>query len=263
MSIVLRENEWAEQAIQSKTLGVKPSETFRRVARYYLDEGYSKSDVRKNLDVFLLQCDSSASLPKWSPILDYALNRACKCKAINIDYITVTEPEIAKVNAVEGKQTKRLAFALVCLAKYWDAVNPNGDHWVNSKDNEIMTMANIKTSIRRQGLMYWQLKDDGLIQFSRKVDNTNVRVVFLQEGNPVVKVSDFRNLGYQYLKYCGEPYFECANCGMTVRYNDPNNRRRQKYCKSCATEIAIQQRTNYAMRGSRRENEASKLKEVS
>ena len=35
MSIVLKENDWAEKMIQSKSLGKKPSETLRRVARYY------------------------------------------------------------------------------------------------------------------------------------------------------------------------------------------------------------------------------------
>ena len=47
MSIVLKENDWAEKMIQSKSLGKKPSETLRRVARYYIDSGMRK---RKRLD---------------------------------------------------------------------------------------------------------------------------------------------------------------------------------------------------------------------
>ena len=42
MSIVLKENDWAEKMIQSKSLGKKPSETLRRIARYYIDNGYEK-----------------------------------------------------------------------------------------------------------------------------------------------------------------------------------------------------------------------------
>lgn len=248
MSIVLRENEWAEKMIQSRTLGKKPSETLYRVARYYIDAGYSKNDVRKKLDVFLLQCEPDASLPKWSDSLDYAVTRAMKYEAVNIPCIVVTEPELTAINNLKGKQIKRLAFTLLCLSKYWNIIIPNGDFWVNTPDNEIMAMANINTSIKRQGMMYWTLREAGMIQFSKKVDNTNVKVCFITDGKPAVEISDFRNIGYQYLKYCGEPYFECANCGITVKYNDPDKGRKQKYCKSCAAEIATQQKVNYAMR---------------
>lgn len=248
MSIILRENEWAEKMIQSRDIGKKPSETLYRVARYYLDAGYKKSDVRKKLDVFLLQCEPTASLPKWASALDYAVNRASKYEAINIQSIKITKPEIERINSLDGKQIKRLAFTLLCLAKYWQVVIPNGDYWVNTQDNEIMSMANINTSIKRQSMMYWTLRENGMIQFSKKIDNTNVRVCFVEDGETAIEISDFRNIGYQYLKYQGEPYFECANCGITVKYNDPVKGRKQKYCKSCASEIAMQQRINSVMR---------------
>lgn len=248
MSIILKENEWAEQMIQSRTLGKKPSETLCRVARYYLDNGYTKKEVRNKLDTFLIQCEPTASLTKWSDSLDYAVTRACKYKAIDIEYIEITDIEMEKIYDLKSKQIQRLAFTLLCLAKYWQIVIPSGDYWVNNKDNEIMALANINTSIKRQSLMYWTLREAGMIQFSRKIDNTNVKVCFAEEGNVVYRVSDFRNLGYQYLKYRGEPYFECQNCGITTKYNDPLKGRKQKYCKTCASEIAVQQRVNAVMR---------------
>lgn len=256
MSIVLKENEWAEQMIQSRSLGKKPSETLCRVARYYIDNGYSKKEVRNKLDAFLLLCEPTSSLPKWSDSLDYAVTRACKYKAIDIDYIEITDAEMKKIDSLDGKQIRRLAFTLLCLAKYWSSVIPNSDYWVNNKDNEIMSMANINTSIKRQSLMYWTLREAGMIQFSRKVDNTSIRVCFAEPGKVVCRISDFRNLGYQYLKYHNEPYFECQNCGITTKYNDPVKGRKQKYCKSCASEIAIQQRVNSIMQ--QRKNEALK-----
>lgn len=248
MSIVLREHEWAENMIKSKSLGKKPSETLSRVARYYIDKGYTKKDTRNFLDSFLIQCEPTSSLPKWSDALDYALNRALKYEAIDIEGIDITKPEMDKIDALEGKQIKRLAFTLLCLAKYWKIVMPLGDFWVNNKDNEIMSMANINTSIKRQGAMYWTLRECGMIQFSRKVDNTNVRVCFVEDGEVVMHITDFRNLGYQYLKYHGEPYFECENCGLTTKINEPNRGRRQKYCRDCAVAINTQQRVNSVMR---------------
>lgn len=222
MGIVLNEHYSAEQAIQARSLGSKPSETLSRVARYYIDscDGADKKIIRNKLDLFLLQCDSTASIPKWSKMLDFATDWAFKHEAVNIDSITITKPEMEVIDSLAGKQIRRLAFVLLCLSKYWNMVNEQNDCWVNSKDNEIMSFANINTSIRRQCAMYATLRELGLIQFSKKVDNTNVRVCFSTDGEAAMTITDLRNLGYQYLKYHGEPYFECTNCGLIELYID-------------------------------------------
>lgn len=249
MTIVLNEHEWAEEMINSRSLGKKPYETLCRVAKYYIDKNYSKKDVRSMLDTFLLQCEPTASLPKWAETLDYAVNRALKYDAVQIENICVSKNEMQIIDNLEGTQLKRLAFTLLCLSKYWDIINPNGDHWVNNKDSEIMRMANINTSIKRQSLLYHTLNEKGLIQFSKKIDNTNVRVCFADNTDDIaVKVCDFRNLGYQYLRYHGEPYFECQNCGVTTKFNNPVKGAKQKYCKECAVEVAMKQRINSVMR---------------
>jgi hypothetical protein len=87
-----------------------------------------------------------------------------------------------------------------------------------------------------------------MIGFSRKVDNTNVQVCFMEDGELALHVTDFRNLGYQYLKYHGEPYFVCANCGITTKLNDPVKGKKQKYCPECAVQVATQQIVNSVMR---------------
>lgn len=246
--IVLNENEWAKEQLEARELGKKPSETLRRIARYYLDEGYSTKDTRLKLDAFLIQCDPLSSLPKWSDTLDFAVNRANKYSAIEIESIHITDNEMKKIDSLEGKMTRRLAFTLLCLAKYWKYVIPDGDYWVNNSDNEIMSMANISTSIKRQCALYGTLRELGMIQFSKKVDNTSVKVLFIEDGETVLHIKDFRNLGYQYLMYHGEPYFECTNCGITTKIANPANRRRQKYCADCATKIRIQQNIDSVMK---------------
>lgn len=248
MSIILKENEWSEKMIRDRNIGTKPSETLRRVARYYLDSGYSKSDTRKKLELFFIQCNPELPLPKWSSLLDRAVTSAVKTPAADIDGIVITKPEIEKIKSLSGKQLQRLAFTILCLAKYHYAYNPESNFWVNTQNKDIMSMANVNTSIRRQGLMFKTLRDAGMIQFSKKVDNTNVRVCFAEEGDEEIVITDFRNLGYQYLKLIGDDYFECENCGITTKIKNPGVGRSQKYCPSCAVEIAIQQKVNFAMR---------------
>lgn len=249
MSVVLRENEWAASMIQASSLGKKPSETLRRVARFYMDTYHiGQGAARKKLDLFLLQCDPTSSLSKWSDALDFAVSRASKYPALNIDHIVVSDKEMEKIDSLEGKQICRLAFTLLCLSKYWNIVTGKSDGWVNSKDNDIMSMANIRTSVKRQSAMYWKLNDLGMIQFSKKVDNTNVRVCFAEDGNEAIQIRDFRNLGYQYLMFHGEPYFICKNCGITTKMSSDGNLRRQKYCPECASIIKMKKNIESVMR---------------
>lgn len=251
MGIVLNEYEWAERAIADHELGKKPVETLNRVARYYAENQYSKKKIRELLDAFMTQCDPQVSLVQWSDTLDKVARSAGKYQLARLDGVDVSKREMEHIEGLDGKQVRRLAFVLLCTAKYWDAVSEKNNHWVNTPDKEIMQMANINTSIKRQSLMFSQLRDAGFIRFSKKIDNLNVQVVFMEPSEVAIHIHDFRNLGYQYLKYYGGPYFECANCGITTRYSNPNNKNsrcKQKYCKSCAVEVDIRQSVNSVMR---------------
>ena len=248
MSIVLNEYDWAERAIKDKALGKKPYETLSRVAKYYTYKNYARKEVRRLLDEFLLQCEPAASLVTWSDTLDSATKYATKYPLIMIDEILVTKPEMEKIDALPGKQLRRLAFTLLCISKYLYTVSESTNYWVNTPDNEIMKMANINTSIKRQSSMFGQLKDAGMIRFSKQIDNLSVQVLFAEAGDVALRVTDFRNLGYQYMKYHGEPYFECAHCGLTDKIKSATQRRPQKYCAQCAVEIRTRQNVNSVMR---------------
>lgn len=233
MSIILNERKWAEEALAEKSLGRKPSETLTRIAKYYYSEGYQKQDVRNLLELFLIECDRDISVVSWSDTIDWATSAAGKYPLVILDGIYVTKKEIEAIRSACAKQAGRLAFTLLCVSKYWDAVNPKNSHWVNEKDVDIMRMANIHTSIRRQSMLFSQLRDAGMIRFSNKVDNLNVQVLFQDDdGDPVCTVRDFRNLGYQYLKAIGENYICCAECGLTIKAADGPGRRRM-YCDDC------------------------------
>lgn len=250
MSYELHETEWARDAVMRRDMGKSPFETLSRVARYYLDSGFSKIEVRKMLDVFALQCDPDFSTVLNSDMLDNALKRAIKRPAVNIDTIKITKSEMKDIIDLEQRQAQRLAFTLLCLAKYFDAINPNNNHWVSAKDSEIMKMANISTSIKRQSSMYNFLHGLSLIQFSKQVDNLSTRVMFIEENDKtVLEVDDLRNLGYQYLKYRGsDEYYVCECCGITERGKIVTPRGRpRKYCPDCAAKLKMRKDVNRVM----------------
>lgn len=250
MKLVLNEIEWAEEMLQQKSLGDRPFDTLTSLAKSYMKKGYDNELTRRKLEEFILMCDRSASLPKWSDSLQIALKRASKYPAVELDYLVITRAEKAIVDSLRGIQAKRLAFTLLCLAKYYDlSRGEENNHWVSAKDSEIMRMANISTSTVRQSALFSELREQGLIQFSKMVDNTNVRVTFIDDSSEEsARVFDLRNLGYQYMSLDRPGFFVCQSCGLTDKIKNPNKGRPQKYCEHCAIEIRTRQNVNSVMR---------------
>lgn len=235
--IVLNEKQWVEDAISASKLGNKPSETLGRLARYYHEIGYKKSEIHKMLEEFMIRCDPNINVVRWQPVIDNSIRYAWKGSLIMIDPIAVTQSEMDSISKLSSVLLQRLMFTLVCLAKYGNAVNPNNNSWVNRDIKEILALANIKMTVRRQSLLFNDLWCEEYIGFSNIVDNINVNVKILDDtGEVAMRIDDFRNLGNQYMQYVGEGYMTCKNCGLVVKRNAPN----QKYCKDCAIDINIQ-----------------------
>lgn len=262
MAIVLNEYEWAERMIASRKLGKKPGETLVRVAKYYFENRYSKREVRKMLDEFLMQCDPDASLVAWSSTLDKITKSASKYPPIQIDHICITAGELEWVGQLKSKQLRRLAFTMLCVTKYWNIISTSNNNWLNTEEKEIFQMANIAVPSRKQDLMYGELIRCGYLRQSKRIDNLNVQMLIPETDDSIgLAVKDFRNLGYQYLKHCGEPYFECERCGITVREKEytanrsmqysrksKDSGRRHKYCPACAAEVRLKQSVDSVMR---------------
>lgn len=248
MSIVLDERYFAEQKLQHPELGHRPGETLGRIAKYYYASGYTKRDIISRLKDYLVRCDPRINLVLWDSLIKSSADYAEKHKLIEIDSISVTENELNTVSKLRSRPARRLLFTLICLAKFGNTVNPNNKCWVNVRTKEIFEMANIQCSSQRQSLMLNELLHLGLIGYSRVIDNTNIYVKCLDsDGCSAIKVTNFKNLGYQYLKYIGEPYITCNRCGVTVKRTG----RWQKYCCTCAEDIN-REKTNERMIGKSR-----------
>lgn len=257
MTIVLNELEWAEEKIKSNDLGDNTYETLCRIAKYYISNGCSKEYTEQLLSRFLVQCDSTIVLVRWSDAIQNAIKYAAKYPPVDIGSIKLTKGEMAFIDSIDSAQARRLAFTLLCIAKYYDTVKETNNHWVSTKDSLVMAMANIKTSMKRQCALFRQLNEIGFLEFAKRVDNISTRICFLDEdrGDSEVafEVTDFRNLGYQYLMYKGEPFYRCENCGLVTKIENPKKANYLKYCKDCALKIAVRQRVNSVMKQRQRD----------
>lgn len=234
MSIVLNERRLAESLLSENSLTKKPVEGLVVVSKYYFDKGYKKSEIVTLLEEYLIRADPKANLVKWRSIIDSVAKSAGKHPLVEVDSVPITEAEMAVCRSMDGVLKQRLTFTMLCFAKFYNMVNPDNNGWVNAPDKDLFPAANIAISIRKQALMISSMKDAGVIEFSKKVDNVNSRVTFICDDSPVVmNVSDFRNLGNQYRKYIGEPYVECKICGLVVKRKSGHT----TYCKECVADV--------------------------
>ena len=233
--IVLNEKEWAKRAIESLSLGKKPYETIVRVAKYYKSQGSSKADVRRKVEDFMIRCDPKISLVKWDGAIESAVVSAEKYPLININGIMITEPEMDKIKSLQSVIQQRLMFTLLCLAKYGNAVNSRNGGWVNLPQKDIFALANITLTTKRQSLAINDLWNAGMVGYSCLVDNINLQVKIIEDGNEALFIDDYRNLGNQYMRYLGGDYIECDGCGLVIRQQSKSSH--QKYCKECASAV--------------------------
>lgn len=249
MIITLNEHEEAERYLSELILEGDTFRKLRIVARYFIDTGYGANKILKSkMSEFVAMCGEYPTLNFWNDLIDKAIKKARKTEAILINSVPVYSAEMGRINSLDSTQLRRLAFTLLCLARFRDMTSESNDHWVCMPDKEIMKLANIKTSLKRQAELYRKLSLAGFLKFPEKVDSISMQVLYMDEtGDIATEIELFKNLGYQYLKLRGEPYFECENCGVTIK-RKPGDKHHQKYCDQCAALMRAKQNTESVMR---------------
>lgn len=169
----------------------------------------------------------SSSIEKYANAADkYPL---CKCKGI-----WITARELKTIEELQDKVLERLAFTLLCLAKFMNFKSPDNNGWINYSNGEIYSMACINTTAFEKDIKINRLRELGLIKYAKKVNNLGIQVLYIDEDSEkALFVSDFRKLGYEWRLYKGENYIRCACCQILTK----NTNGKKQYCKKCADSI--------------------------
>lgn len=229
--IIMNEREWAECALRTLAIGDDPVFTLNILAKYYHARGCDRATITRLLRDFLLRCEPMINIDMWTGIIESRAANAKKYPLVEVNSIDITESEFAVIKSANGSQKQRVLFTLLCLAKFLNASRDKNRNWVNVSYREIFQCAGITLSKDRQAVLIGDLWREGFVKLSHIVDNTNVNVSFIDQSSPVcLTIYDLRNLGNQYLRYLGEPYIECQECGITIRKRS----NRQKYCRRCS-----------------------------
>lgn len=233
--IILNERVYVEGLLASPSLDDGVTETITRVARYYHSEGYKKEEIIGLIEDYMIRCNPNINIVSWQTLIDKISASAGKYPLVDIQAVHITQSEIEKIKALTGIVAQRFMFTALCLAKYGDALSPNNNGWVNRADSEIFRLANTTLNTKRQGLLINDLWTLGYVGYSKVVDNINIQIKIVDDDSPIVlSVTDFRNLGYQYMRILDPAGFiECRECGLVVKRRS----RGHKYCDACAIEV--------------------------
>ena len=242
--MILNEKKYAEFCLSNRTLGRNPYITLSILAKYYYYVcGYKKKKIIEELTAFIEKYYNKYKPNHlyWDENIEKLSNSVKKHPLFEADYVCITDNEINTIQSIHNKVLERLAFTLLCIAKLNSLKNPNNNGWVNAEAKEVFSLARISCNAYERYARLCELNSLGLLEFPKKNDNLNCRVTYINnEGKVAVRVDDFRELGYEYLKYCGAPLIKCQECGKLIRNNKYGNK---KYCSDCAVYVPKEYKT--------------------
>ena len=125
---------------------------------------------------------------------------------------------------------------MLCYAKLYNTISENNNGWVNTDIQELYRVARVTVKYRKDKFLFLNdIEGTGLISFSNKNDNLNLKVNFFDiDGETVLEITDFRELGYEYLNYIGDGNFiRCSECKRLVRKKSKHDYS-TKYCNECS-----------------------------
>lgn len=235
--IVLNEKEYAEECLKNKSISEKPFFTLSILAKYYYHvKNYRKKKITSLLIDFMEKYYPRYDCNKlsWNDSIEKIASRAGKYSLFEIDGVWITEAEFNVIENIRNRVLERLAFTMLCLAKLNNLKNPNNNGWVNTAAKDIFELAHISGNVKSKYEKLGTLYHLGLLELPNRNDNLSCRVTFIDDGSEKkLFISDFREIGYEYLRYKGEKFSRCRECGILFRSNKNMSK---KYCNACSAQ---------------------------
>lgn len=228
-----------------------PTNTIRKLARYnfyvlqygetknysaiiqYMSTNYSDfSEFAYQKDI--LGCIRDAEKTKWK----------------NIDTINITKSEIDTILTLDDIRKQKIAFVLLCTAKYRDAYKENNEHKTDISVTDLYKMARVVIPQSDRTVFMHFLVQAQMVEKHNFAGVKNKKVLFVSE-DPDDQVilslneTDFLELAYVYMDYISNHigYGKCEKCGRMIKHSKTKPK---KYCEECSKVVATEQKRLWA-----------------
>ena len=245
MPVILNETLEAERILKSGEVAKNASSTLFLLGKYYRHKcELGKVETEKKLNEFM-EANYADYIPAlWESVIEDISKKAKKYSLKEFNNVCITKNEMDVIMGTDGLKYQKLLFTMLCYAKYYSMISESNNGWVNTSIPELYRLARVTVKHKNDKFLYLNdLEALGLIEFSKKNTNLNMRITFLSYSKEsILNICDFRELGYEYLNYIGEGNFiRCSECGRLVRKRS-NHDRSTKYCSVCSEAVKFNQK---------------------
>lgn len=248
MSVVLNETKQAKYIIEKGEVGTKPTSTLFLLGKYYRQkENLNKEQTVNKLNEFMTTNYKNYNPALWEEAIEDIAKKANKYPLREIDSIGIAKSELDKIAELHNIKYEKLLFTMLCYAKLYNTISEINNGWVNTDIQELYRVARVTVKYKKDKFLFLNdIEGTGLISFSNKNDNLNLKVNFIDmDSEQILEISDFRELGYEYLNYIKDGSFViCKRCNRLVRKKSKHDYS-TKYCSECAKYIKNEQNKSY------------------
>lgn len=180
-------------------------------------------------------------------IEDYIKN-AHKFGFKSIESIKITRKELDFIASLDNIRLEKVAFVLLCIAKYECYYHDEPNYWICWPLNAISKLARVHITKAENLKLFRELVLVGAIESNSVGSNLYEHVLFVSSGKNdeiVLELSenDYKELAYTYLYYKNgfSSYVHCEKCGRLVKQKS----NRQKFCDDCSVENHKESKLNW------------------
>lgn len=213
------------------------------LCKEWLVEGCNICDLKYKMSEFCEKYNSQFNYAKNEQLFLNVINQIVKEQENGIAFefnskIKIYKEELDKINSLKTIELRKVAFIIVCLAKWRNAnyIYLNSGSSIKLKD--IFNLSKIKETGKQQQLYLHMLNETGFIDVQLK-PLLKIFIPCIGENSEIeleINVSDdmideYVNLNLPHCERCGKVYEKHSN--------------KQKYCPDCAKEVIKEQKLSY------------------
>lgn len=239
MDLILNEKEYVERMLELGEFNPKDlGSVIALLTRYMYQEKYTQKEIYNNIEEFVLKVVPEFDINAWYSFIDKCISKAKKRDLLNIDYIPITQKELDTIKEIKNPARERLVFTLLVIAKFNNLKSETNNNWINYPMEMWFKLARVACKVDDRPHMIYDLKEVGLVEVSKKITRFNIRITFVDnESDPVLKITDMRELGYQYQNLGPKSKIKlCKRCGKP--YKVKSSKARNPYCTDCQSKNA-------------------------
>lgn len=249
---VFDEKQYIESTINAKEVDLNnPTNTIRKLARYnFYINGYKKTKNYDSIVEYMTNNFKDFSEMVYQKAIYGCIRDVEKTPLKNIDVVKITKSELDEISSLDDIKKQKLAFVLLCTAKYRDQYNPGNGHKTDISATDLYKMARVVLPVSERNIYLHFLVKDGLVEAHNNSKSKNKKLLFVSEDDTDEVVMELHEIDYKELAYVymswknnGEGFTKCQRCGKTIKQSKTRPR---KYCEDCAEIIITEQKRLWA-----------------